>query len=227
MNNKFLRSVIAIISGWIVGFAVYMITMIVIAIFNQKTFQPGVQLSVGWLLIILTISTICGVLSGFVTAFIAQRSEIKHAFGLILVSVLISIYFMATNKNASTVPDWYKTTELILMVPSILFGGWFRVKQKILLEKRSKGMIRITSILRFLTAICLSFCVFVIILFSGTLLGGFALVKFFQKFYSEDYSILILPLFIVYAYLSFRVSRFIFRKITGYKHVSNERYEIE
>jgi uncharacterized membrane protein YsdA (DUF1294 family) len=214
MNKKFLRSLSAIPLGWIVSFVGCMITMIVIAIFYPETFKPGVQLPVGWLLIILSISSIYGIIGGFVTAVIAQRSEIKHAIGLILVTLLISICLMCTDKNAAQVPNWYRIAGLILVVLSILLGGWLRMKQRVLLDKTSEGMIRTVKKLRLLIGICVSFITFVIVVFLGTTLGGIGFLKILQKFFGEDYhGIVFLPMFIVSVFLSFLLSRYIFRRI--------------
>ena len=216
MNKKFLRSVIAISSGWIVSFAFYIITMIVIALFNQETFKPGVQLSVEWLLITLIISSIYQIIGGFVTAAIAQRSEIKHTIGLILVTLSTSLYFIFTAENTTPLPNWYIIAGLVSDILSILFGGWLRIKQKILLEKRSQGMIRTMRGLRFFAAICLSFITFVTISILGTVFGGIGFLIILQKFFGEDYQgIVFLPMFIISIFLSFKLSLYIYMKISG------------
>jgi hypothetical protein len=214
MNKKLLRSLSAIPLGWIVSFVGCMITMIVIAIFYPQTFKPGVQLPVGWLLIILSISSIYGIIGGFVTALIAQRSEIKHAIGLVLVTLLISLCLICTDKNAAQVPDWYRIAGPILVVLSILLGGWLRMKQRILLDKTSESMVRRGKNFRLLIGICVSFITFVIVVFLGTALGGIVLLKILQRFLGEDYhGIVFLPMFIVSVFLSFLLSRYIFRRV--------------
>jgi hypothetical protein len=70
--------------------------------------------------------------------------------------------------------------------------------------------------LRFLIAICVSFVIFVIVVFTGTLFGGMGLLKVLQMFYGKEYhGVVLLPAFIVSAYISFILSRYIFKKILG------------
>jgi len=215
MNKKLIRSIISIPSGWFVAFFGFIITMIAIAIFNVETFQPDVQLSVGWLLIILLISSIYGIIGGFVTAFIAQRNEIIHTIGLAIFSLLISLYFTCTSKSTvSSVPIWYQILGLILLVTSFILGGWLRMKQRILLFKRSESMIRTTKNLRFLIAICTSLIIFIIVVFFGTALGGIGLIKLHQILFDEDHLVIgLFPVLIVSVFLAFILSRYIFRRI--------------
>jgi hypothetical protein len=122
---------------------------------------------------------------------------------------------MGTDKSAAQVPNWYRIAGLILVVLSILLGGWLRMKQRLLLDKASEGMIRTVKNLRLLIGICVSFITFVIVAFLGTALGGIGFLKILQKFFGEDYhGIVFLPMFIVSVFLSFLLSRYIFRRIS-------------
>ncbi|MHC4114311.1 MAG: hypothetical protein ACYSSL_03180 [Planctomycetota bacterium] len=212
MNKNLLRSIVSIPLGWIVSYVCSAITLIGIAIFNQETFQPDVQLSVGWSLTILSISSVYGVIGGFVTAVIAQRNEIKHTIGLAIFSLLIAVYFLIISKH--TMPTWYRILGLVLIATSVLLGGWLRIKQRVVLNKESESTMMIISKLRFLVAFCISLLTFVIAVLFLTAFGGIGLLMIFQSFLGKDFhGVVFLPMFIPSAFLAFILSRYIFRTI--------------
>ena len=214
MNKKLLRSIFSIPIGWIASFVGCIITLIIIAIFNPEDFRPGIQYTTGWLLAIMTISFFYGIVGGFVTAFIAQRNEIKHAIGLAVFSLLFAIYFSLTSK--ASVTHWYKITGIISVIPAVLLGGWLRMKQRVLIENKSQGMIKATANIRFLLAICLSILNFIVVVMLGTLFGGLALIKIQHILFGEDFiSPVFFPMFLVSAFFSLILSRYIYRKIIG------------
>jgi hypothetical protein len=73
----------------------------------------------------------------------------------------------------------------------------------------------IANKLRFLTALCVSSLIFFIIVFFGTLFGGMGLDKILKTLFGERLFIVLLPAFIVSAYIAFILSRYIYRKILG------------
>ena len=212
MNKNLLRSTISIPLGWTVSYVCFVLTWIVIVIINQETFQPDAQLSVGWMLTILSISSVHGVIGGFVTAVIAQRNEIKHTIGLAIFSLLIAIYFLIISKH--NMPTWYRILGLVLIAPSALLGGWLRIKQRLVLNKESGSTMMLISNLRFLVASCISLITFVIVVLFLTAFGGIGLLKISQSFLGKDFhGVVFLPMFILSIFLAFILSRYIFRSI--------------
>jgi len=189
-----------------------MLTCIGIAIFNQETFQPDVQLSVGWMLTLLSISSVYGVIGGFVTAVIAQRNEIKHTITLAVFSLLIAAYFLITSKQ--TTPTWYPISGLVLITPSALLGGWLRIKQRIVLNSESESTMMVIRILRFLAAFCISLITFVIVFFFLLVIGGMGLLKISQSILGREFHGMVFgPIFILSVFLAFILSRYIFRRV--------------
>jgi hypothetical protein len=177
MAKRILRSAVAIIVGWAAASTGYAIVMIVIGIFNRETFQGGVRFSTGWLLIALSVSSVCNILGGFVTAAIAQRSEMKHAVGLVLLVLALFMLSMFTGSDTSQVPAWYTMSGVILVTPTILCGGRLGMKQRLPPEGKSRVVARATDSARFLIALAASIVTFVTVVFIGFLLvgGGVAL----------------------------------------------------
>lgn len=139
MGRGILRSAVAVVSGWIVVTGGYILTSAVFGLFNPDTFTPAVPLPAGWLLVTLVASAIWSVIAGFVTAVFAQRREVGHAIALVLLSLIVSLYFVSTNENLGQVPAWYMIAGEVLTSVAILVGGWLRKNQRILLGRLSKG----------------------------------------------------------------------------------------
>ena len=140
MNRGILRSTVAIASGWIVVTGGYILTVIVFALFNQEGFTPGVPLSTGWLLFTLAASAIWSIVAGFVTGVIARRREIEHAIGLVLFTLIVSVYFVSRNRNLGQVPTWYMIAGEVVTALAILVGGGLRRDQRILLGEMPEGV---------------------------------------------------------------------------------------
>jgi hypothetical protein len=152
-----LRSIISIPLGWFAAYASFMTLMIPIAIVNHKVFQPHVQLPAIWLIITLSISSFPGIVGGYVTAVIAQAEEIKHAIGLVIFSIILAVYFMCA--GSYFLPHWYRILGILLIVPTVLLGGWLRVKQRLNLEEEKEK-----SGLRLVVGMLAAFVTFIMIL---------------------------------------------------------------
>jgi hypothetical protein len=142
VGRGILRSTVAIASGWIVAVGGYILTVIVFSLFNQEGFTPGVPLSAGWLLVTLAVSAMGSVVAGFVTGVIARRREIKHAIGLVLFTLIVSVYFVSRNRNLGQVPTWYMIAGEVLTSLALLVGGWLRRSQRLLLGRLPEGVVR-------------------------------------------------------------------------------------
>jgi len=215
MNRNVLRSVVAVPSGWAVGVGGCIVTMIVIAFFNHETFKPGAQLPTEWLLVTLAILVIWSVLAGFVVGVIAQRREIEHAIGLVIFTWLLSLYFTARSGNPAQGPSWYVTAGEILGVLSNLLGGWLRLKQRILLERRSKGMIKAMDSGRVVLGTIIATIVFLFVLFWATIVGYEGLSWIVLRLLGEDYFAPIVPPFVAAFVLASFLSQCAFKRIAG------------
>jgi len=136
-----LRSIAAVI----VGSVTWMVTAlgtdaIVMSLFPQWYKDGGRVESVPVLLFTMSYSLLFSVLGGYATALIAGRSEIKHAFILGALQLLMGI--MATVKFWDTAPAWYHLSFLLLLIPANLLGGQLRLMQK---SKSARQPLRATA----------------------------------------------------------------------------------
>ena len=124
--KRLLRSIISILIGWFTAFSCTAVTLIVLALFNQNTFRPGIDLPTRWLVTILAISSTYGVLGGYVTAVISARAEMLHGALLAVLSFAVAIYFLYFTENST--PHWYRLLGLVLVIPTTILGAWIRIK---------------------------------------------------------------------------------------------------
>ena len=123
------RSILAVIAGSITWMVTALGTdAVVMSLFPHWYNNGGRVESVPVLLFAASYSLLFSVLGGYVTALIARRSEVKHAFILGVLQLLMGI--MATIKFWDTAPAWYHVTFLALLIPANLLGGQLRVMQK-------------------------------------------------------------------------------------------------
>ena len=192
-------------------------TMAAIALTNPEDFfRPGAPPPFGWQLVTLSVACIYLIVGGFTAGAIAGRREIGHAAGLALFAFLISLCPTAADGDATQPPMWYTIAGYALLLPSTVLGGWLRMKRRILLGKESEGLIRVTSPMRYWAGVAVSLGTFIVTAFLGLLLGAIALALISQTPLGGSWdAYAILPVFVLSVLLSFRLSRFLFRKITG------------
>ena len=220
-----LRSIIAILLGLVVMVGGYVVTTIVFPIFNYEDFKPGVQLPTERLLVSLAVSAIWSVIGGFAVGVIARRKEIEHAIGLVVFTSLLSLYFVVRNRNSAQVPDWYLIAGQVLMVLSVLLGGWLRMKRGTLLNKMPKSVVRTVDEARLsigitvdqsrpLMAAIVACVTFITLLFLGVVFGTAGIAAILRMLFDEDYSPTVpLPVFIASLVFSSVLSRRVYRRI--------------
>ncbi len=124
-----LRSILAVIAGSVV----WMITAlgmdsILMALAPSLFDANGRVESVPALLFMAFYSVLFSILGGYVTALLARRRELLHAFILGLLQLAMGI--AATIKFWDTAPLWFHLLILVLLVPANVFGGQLRIRQK-------------------------------------------------------------------------------------------------
>ena len=124
-----IRSIFAVIAGSVVWTMMWLgSNALVMSLFPDWYGEGGKVESVPVLLFTILRSVILSLLAGYITAFIARRSEIKHSFALGVLQLVLGI--MATIQSYDVAPLWYHALFLTLLIPSNVFGGWLRVTQK-------------------------------------------------------------------------------------------------
>lgn len=223
-----MRSVAAILLGWLVTLGGYVVTMVVIALFNPEAFKPAVHYSTGYWLVTLSVGLFYSVVGGFVTGVIARRREIAHAIGLVVFGLLISKCLPSGHTNTMSVPNWYWIAGYVLGAPSTVLGGWLRAKQHLLVSRIPGRVVRTIDDLRLSTALTVDFFrfpiavvvsvgTFVISFYVGILSAGAGLLAI-QRFLGGEPrgDVGIIPVSLVFLasfLLAFLLSRYFYRKI--------------
>lgn len=220
-----LRSSAAILVGWLVVVGGYLVTMIGIALFNRGAFQPAAHHSTGWWLIGLSVGFIFSVAGGFVAGAIAQRREIAHAIGLVLLGLLVYQCWPGTHASMISVPQWYRIACYVLL-PSPVMGGWLRAQQHALAQRMPSSVVSIFANIRlsialtidcfrFPIALACSVATFVIGMRIGVLISGAALLGI-QTLFGEAHrdTIIATPLALFGMFvLPFLPARLVYRRI--------------
>ena len=130
-----LRSILAVIAGSVVWMITALGTDSVLMALAPAWFDGNGRVeSVPVLLFMAFYSLLFSVLGGYVTALLARRREVLHAFILGLLQLAMGI--AATVKFYDTAPFWYHALFLVLLVPANVLGGQLRVMQK---RKQARG----------------------------------------------------------------------------------------
>ena len=124
-----LRSIAAVICGF------FVITLLALAAdFLLMRVAPASFTGTGGtqatapLLFALVYSFFFSVAGGYVAALVAGRAEIQHAVFLAVLMLVMSI--LATVQMYETAPLWWHLATLVLIVPPIVAGGYWRAGGK-------------------------------------------------------------------------------------------------
>ncbi len=124
-----IRSIFAVIAGSVVWTMLWLgSNALVMRLFPDWYGEGGKVESAPVLLFMILRSVIFSILAGYITAWIARRSEIKHTFALGVLQLVLGI--IATIQFYNVAPLWYHALFLTLLIPSNVFGGWLREIQK-------------------------------------------------------------------------------------------------
>lgn len=124
-----LRSILAVISGSVVWMITALGTDSILMALAPSWFDAGGRVeSVPVLLFMASYSLLFSVLGGYVTALLARRREVLHAFILGVLQLAMGV--AATVKFYDTAPLWFHLIILVLLVPANVLGGQLRVMRK-------------------------------------------------------------------------------------------------
>ena len=82
------------------------------------------------LLILLVVSVIASIISGYITAMIATEKIMTYVMAFGVVNLLVGIFFQVQSWNL--MPIWYHVIFLALLIPAIMYGGKLRGKELII-----------------------------------------------------------------------------------------------
>ena len=117
-----LRSILAVVAGVAVLVVTAILTdTVLMKIFPAIVDSRGRVTSAAVAFLMMSYSAAYCVLAGYVTALIARRREMDHAFALGVVLLLSLVY--PTVKFWELTPAWYHVALFVLTVPACVAGG--------------------------------------------------------------------------------------------------------
>lgn len=125
-----LRSILSVVAGNVVWTILWLSMNGVLASVYPQSFDGNTRIeSAPILSFLLVYSVVLSVIAGYVTATVARRNEIAHAFALGILQLAMGIFFQS--KAWHLLPIWYHLSFLFLLIPGNLLGGILRQKQTI------------------------------------------------------------------------------------------------
>ena len=65
-------------------------------------------------------------ISGYITVKLSSHSELRHDLVLAVMLIIAGIIYMGTDEQ---LPIWWHTIYVLLIMPSVLLGGFIRMRQ--------------------------------------------------------------------------------------------------
>ena len=125
-----LRSVLAVVAGYLVSTLLVLVGFAVLgriapaalsAAGLAATPRPGVVLG------ILLMDVVVAIVAGYVTALVARRAVIGHAF--VLGALMLVLGVVTSWVSPEREPTWYALWMPILVLPAAVVGGMIRSRQ--------------------------------------------------------------------------------------------------
>lgn len=125
-----LRSIGAVLGGYLAYLILSIIGGVILALSFPGVVSSGIlEPTPGYLVGSLIFSFIFAVVSGYITASIAQSAIITHALGLGVLMVVLGLISLIIGSNPQ--PIWSQIVSLIIPIPSVYLGGMMRSRRKI------------------------------------------------------------------------------------------------
>lgn len=125
-----IRNILAVIVGFAIWTALWFAANAVLRTALPEAFDADGGINESSLLVlILFVSVLCSLLSGFTTASISTRNEMKPLWVLAVIQVAIGTVVEVA--YWSVIPVWYHITFILLLAPAIIAGGKLAMARKI------------------------------------------------------------------------------------------------
>ncbi|HVS64747.1 MAG TPA: hypothetical protein VMT85_14725 [Thermoanaerobaculia bacterium] len=123
-----MKSVLAIVAGFVVWTAIYLgSNQGIVAAFADRFAEDGSTRDPAALLLVLLASVVASFVAGWVNAALAPSSRLQH--GLVLGAVNLLVGIAVQSAYWTTIPLWFHVVFLALLVPVIVFGSWVRARR--------------------------------------------------------------------------------------------------
>lgn len=124
-----IKSIWAVVAGFLTVVVLSMGTDMVLE--TTGIFPPPSEMGlfVTWMLALaLFYRTVYTVLGGYVTAALAPQNAMKHVWVLAALGQIGGLVGVYVGWNLSS--KWYPIALALLAIPSVLFGGWLKTREK-------------------------------------------------------------------------------------------------
>ena len=118
------RSAVSIIAGFALWTILWLAVNTILQNAFPKLYGPSGDPVAVLLVILLVLSALYSVVSGYVTAAMAERDPERHALYLGLVLLTVGLFVQIQNWNLA--PAWFHVFFLGLLAPGTMLGGYLQ-----------------------------------------------------------------------------------------------------
>jgi hypothetical protein len=119
---KALKSILAVVAGFIVIAALSIITDTILE--AVRVFPPLTEKSADWMLVLaLVYRCFYSILGGYVVARLAPSKPMKHVIILIILGTIVGTLGAVANWDKSLGQEWYPVLLVVLSIPAVWWGG--------------------------------------------------------------------------------------------------------
>jgi len=118
---KAVRSVLSVVAGYLLFAAS---AFLIFLLFKR----PPHQAAPLWFMVVTTmIGMLFAFLSGYIAGLLARRNPLGHAIGVAAVLALGASVSLVSTLGKGAI--WTQVAAIVLMAPSVIAGGWIRLRQ--------------------------------------------------------------------------------------------------
>ena len=123
------RSILAVVAGYVtMAVCVAVVLFITAPLFGVSLSDPG-EPSTGFSIANLILGFPCGVLGGYVAGAVARNDEMRHAFILGMVGVILGIFNIIVGSGQKE-PLYSRIVLVLYVLPASLLGGMIRSRTR-------------------------------------------------------------------------------------------------
>lgn len=124
------RSVVSVLAGAATWSVLWISSNLGLQAAFPAIVRPEERLEhVPMLLTFIVLSVVFSVGAGYVTAAVARRNEVGHAFALGVLQLALGIGFEVSYWDL--LPVWYHLVFLALLIPGNVYGGMLRLRRRV------------------------------------------------------------------------------------------------
>jgi hypothetical protein len=127
MNKPLVRSILAVLVGYLVLAVGIGVTDFVISLFSPGGYPSGPHPEAKWMVVELVVGAILILCGGYLTASLARRRETHHALALGIVTAAIAAVSLIIYRSLQ--PAWFQLVVALIAIPAALAGGRLKTRQ--------------------------------------------------------------------------------------------------